>query len=97
MIDWLISGLVLIKTFSLWAIGLYYIPAVLCLVGYGFLLKKKYTEAVRAREKDQYFTSPTIGNVLGWILLSLVPVVNIFALIFDIELFNVPLVKSKDS
>lgn len=97
MVDWLIYGLVLIRDFSPWALGLYYLPAVLCVIGYGFLLHKKLSRAIENRNKGQYFDSPTIGNILEWIFFTVVPVVNIFALIFDIELFNIPLVKRPGS
>jgi uncharacterized membrane protein len=88
----------------------YVVPAVLCLIGYFFrTIKKVKEDQLRQLEHgDWYLPEETIGTVLGRIIISLIPGLNIVALLVDLfqETFekiipaikrfvSIPLVKKK--
>lgn len=86
------------------------LPAVLCLVGYFFrtIRKVKEDKARRKEYGEWYVPEESIGTVLGRIIVSIIPGLNIAALLVDLfqEIFekvteaikrfvSIPLVKKK--
>jgi hypothetical protein len=68
---------------------LYWLPLVLCVIGYTVRTWKDYNYELERREqsvKDRYTYYPnlTLGVVVGRIFSSVVPVFNILALVFSI-------------
>lgn len=74
------------------AISLYWLPLVLCLVGYIVRTWKDYRNDVERREKSPrvYYPILTIGHIIGRGVVSIIPVANLMAAIFDVapELFS---------
>lgn len=86
------------------------LPAALCLVGYFFRTIRKVKEDKTRREEydEWYVPQETVGTILGRIIVSLIPTVNIMALVLDLsqEVFekvvpfikrfvNIPLIRKK--
>jgi hypothetical protein len=77
---------------SLVGFFIYWIPIVLCVVGYTirtFRNVQKDREA-RAREMSNYYPTDTIGDVIGRAFVSFIPVANFWAAYFDVcpDLFS---------
>lgn len=92
------------------AIILYWVPLVFCLYGYTVRTWCNYKKDIKERESDSYYT-PTdrVGHLVGRLIASICPVVNLFAALFDLgpevfdrffawlgKVFNVPLVSDND-
>lgn len=97
---------------NLLALYLYWFPLAICLVGYPirlvYLVKKDLElrrEAASVEPGGYYHPTVTVGSILGMVLLSLVPLVNLMAATFDLtpkmlpkvcdwfrELLDIPLV-----
>lgn len=86
------------------------LPAVLCLIGYFFrTIKKVKEDQLRQLEHgDWYVPEETIGTVLGRIIISIIPGLNITALLVDLfeetlekivpfirRFINIPLIRKK--
>lgn len=87
----------------------YWVPLLLCLIGYTIRTWVNYRKDVIARELDQYYV-PTdkIGTLIGRVLVTITPAVNLFVLFFDLaprffgnffvwieRVFNTPVVPSR--
>ena len=88
----------------------YVVTAVLCLIGYFFRTIRKIKEDKANREQygEWYAPQETIGTVLGRIIISIIPGLNITALLVDLfdetfekiipvikRFINIPLIRKK--
>ena len=80
----------------LWLLLLYVLPLILCLYGYIIRTWVNIRKDIAKRQEVKccghgyYESTDTIGNVVGRILVSFIPVINIFAALFDVapEVFS---------
>lgn len=89
---------------------LYWMPLVLCFYGYTLRTWKNIQYEKKARSEADYYTpSETVGTLMARLLYTIVPVVNLFAAIFDVspevfksflswlrDVFSFPLVPDKE-
>jgi hypothetical protein len=99
---------------------LYWIPLAFCTYGYTVRIWIRYQNDYQKRsayeslsEEKKHYTnyspSLTVGSIIGYALLCIVPIANLFAAIFDVapkvfrgvlesleKVFNQPLVPSRD-
>lgn len=80
---------------NLLALYLYWFPLGICLVGYTVrlvcLVKKDLANRREAAVPgNHYFPSVTVGSILGMVLLSFVPLVNLMAAVFDLTPWMLP-------
>ena len=72
--------------------ALYWLPLVFCSVGYFVRTWKNYANDRRRRDElgREYYPIETIGRLLGRGLVSIVPVANMLAAVFDLapEVFS---------
>lgn len=94
---------------SLLGILLYWAPLAFCAVGYTTRTARNYMDDKQMREKVQYYTpTDTIGTLIGRALVSVIPIANLWAALFDVapelfskafswisRVFNIPLVPAK--
>lgn len=101
MIDYLTS----FEFSSLMAIFLYWIPLVVCGSVYLFECVGEYRDDVKRSEKKFYSPNLTIGVIAWRFLLTVVPCVNLIAMVFDCmssvfkwlgKFLDVPLVPKKE-
>lgn len=104
MIDW-------IKDVATWwttgwlGMLLYWVPASFCLIGYTVKCWGDVAHDIATRDKPHYVPGITIGTIIGRSVLSVIPVANLWAGLFDVapmmfgkffkwidRAFNVPLV-----
>ena len=94
MIDWIVAHR---PAWNSWmALGLYWMPLVLC--AYGYLLRaiRKYREELANRAKAEadpkayYRPTLTVGTIVGGAVLTVTPIANLFAAVFDVapEVFS---------
>jgi len=106
----------MIDTAMNWALGfdltgqmgllLYWIPMVLCAYGYTARTFKRYRDCREKRDAGAYFKSDTLGTLIGRTIVTICPIANLFAAIFDLgprlfgsffrvigEVFDQPLVR----
>lgn len=98
------------------ALGLYWMPLALCAYGYTVRSARRFSADRIARaeadteERAYYSPSITIGTLIGYAILSVMPIANLFSAIFDVapKLFssliewcekalNIPLVPKRKS
>ena len=96
---------------GLLAIVLYWVPASLCAYGYTVRTWREYQSDLRDRHKDYYLPTLTVGVVLGRVLVTITPLLNLWAVVVDVgpqvfrsffkwigDILNIPLVpRKKDS
>ena len=82
MIDWVLG---------LWAnrwiaFGLYWLPLAFCAVGYLMRTARNFTKdrTERVRPGAFYHPSDTIGTLIGRAFVTMLPVGNVFAAVFDL-------------
>lgn len=63
---------------------LYWLPVVVCAQGYLMRTVKRYRECVAARAAGKHFHSDTIGTLLGRLIATFCPVLNLLAAICDL-------------
>jgi len=94
---------------SFLGILLYWVPLSFCWVGYTIRTAQNYMKDKSEREKEKYYSpTDTIGTLIGRGIASIVPVVNLWAALFDVAphifrkafqwvetVFNQPLVPKK--
>ena len=93
------------------AIGLYWFPMIVCAYGYTVRTWTNYQkEILKRNQTDRYYGSiDTWGTVIGRGLITIVPLANLLATVFDIgpkligdflswisDIFDIPLVPEKD-
>jgi uncharacterized membrane protein HdeD (DUF308 family) len=102
MIDAAIAWFVAFDFTSQMGLLLYWLPLVLCAIGYVFRTIIKYQECCELRAEGKTFYSDTIGVLIGRFILTVVPVLNLFALVFSVmggyfkvlaHILDVPLVR----
>ncbi len=82
MIDWILN----FKFNTLLAIFLYWIPLVFCLYGYTVRTWVNYQKDKADREVEKYYSpTDTIGSLLGRVFITLLPIGNICAALFDLS------------
>lgn len=70
---------------------LFWVPLAFCLVGYTLRTAKNYRKDVAKRLSDGFYhPTDTIGTLIGRALVSVIPVANIWAAMFDLapEVFS---------
>lgn len=71
---------------SLLALVLYWVPLVFCALFYIVRSGQDFANDKRRREFERtYYPTITIGTLIGRGLASVIPVVNLFAAIFDVS------------
>ncbi len=89
MIDWLTQYMPAWN--SLLALFLYWLPMVVCLIGYAIRIindtagDRKKRGAAEASDKGFYVPSVTVGTLVACTLLSIIPIVNLWSAIFDVS------------
>lgn len=65
---------------------LYWVPLLFCMVGYTIRTGKNYRKDIKARDKlfDSYHPTDTIGTLIGRALVSIIPIANLWAAIFNL-------------
>lgn len=64
---------------------LYWLPLAVCLIGYVVRTWRNYQKDIKARAADSIYTpTDTIGTLIGRALVSVVPVANLWASVFDL-------------
>ncbi len=90
---------------SLLALYTYWIPLSVCSVVYVMRCAAGYRADVKASSEKYYSPKLTVGYIVWHILISVIPGVNIFAMVFDCagsvfrwlgEVMDVPLVRGKN-
>jgi hypothetical protein len=86
--NWIMSNL---PTWNSWlAFGLYWLPLALCAYGYTLRAGCRFSKdrAARAKadteERGYYSPTITIGTLIGYAVLSVMPIANLVAAIFDV-------------
>lgn len=108
MIDWTIESLIW------WTSGwlgllVYWVPVAFCLFGYLIKSWGDYRRDVLASEKQHYTPRLRVGTIIGRAIISVIPIANLFAGIFDVaprlfgefiqkieKVFSIPLVKPRN-
>lgn len=82
MIDWIIG----LKYNGLLGVLLYIVPASLCAYGYLIRIWVDYQKDVQYRREypKTYTPNLTIGSLIGYALITVLPVANLWAALFDI-------------
>lgn len=62
---------------------LYTIPVIVNALGYLIRTVKAYNKAVKRRDEGEYFQSETVGTIVARVIVSFLPVINIFSGIFS--------------
>lgn len=65
-----------------WTILLYWIPVLICLVGYLFEFVRDYKADVIASTETRYDPKLTVGSLLGRLVVSIIPLCNLGLAIF---------------
>lgn len=63
---------------------LYWLPLGLCAYGYTARTFKRYRECCELRDAGKYFKSDTVGTLIGRAFVTLCPVMNLLAGVFDL-------------
>ena len=96
MIEWIVGFSVATFTFnSIFGFALYWIPLLACFVGYTLRTIKNYKKDVKERDEGyitQYSNTPSqiysptdsVGDILGRIFVSIMPIANFMCMIADI-------------
>lgn len=66
------------------AIGLYWAPLSLCAFGYTVRSWRNYQKDMEKRAKEEhYYPSETLGDLIGRALVTVLPIANLWAALFD--------------
>lgn len=90
MIDLITATLMTFSFTSYMGMLLYWLPLLIC--SYGYILRTwvNYQDDIKQREKSgredgvYYFPTDTVGTVLGRTVISIIPVLNLCACVFDV-------------
>ena len=91
MIDWIREASNVFSFTSWMGICLYWLPLVVCIYGYTlrtwFNYKKDLVSRDRVQNSQQYYYYPTdtIGDLVGRAVVSVVPIINLWACLFDVS------------
>lgn len=100
MIDYVLS----FEFNSLLALGVYWVPMLVCFITYTFEVINEYKVDLRRCEQKYYTPRVTVGLLIWMTALTFIPVLNLFAMVFDCagsvfrwigDVFDTPLVRSK--
>jgi hypothetical protein len=89
---------------SMLALYVYWVPLTVCLVVYFFRTIARYKLDLKRCEEKHYSPELTIGRIVWYVVLTITPSVNLFALVFDCassvfkwlgRVFDVPLVPKR--
>jgi len=83
MIESIKTFVVSFEFYSYLALYTYWVPLVICFVTYFARLVKAYHTDMATRNREFYTPQLTIGAIVLMFFLSLTPVVNMFAMVFD--------------
>lgn len=61
----------------------YWIPLAVCLVVYLLRFLELYRTDLEESKKEYYYPKLTVGYIIGHLFLAIVPIINLFALVFD--------------
>lgn len=87
MIDWILN----FQFNGLLGIILFWLPLSLCCYGYTVKTWLEYQSDVKNRDGiDTYYPDLTIGVIIGRALVSIIPIANLWAAVFDVapKVFN---------
>lgn len=105
MIDWILN----FRFNTPLAVLLYWVPLIICAVGYTLRTISDYRKDHVRRNSDQhYYPTLTLGTIIGRVLVTFIPVANIGTAAFDVgfdmmrwffswigRVFNQPLVPKR--
>jgi len=89
---------------SMLALFTYWMPALICAVVYLFRIVVMYKMDLDKCEENHYTPKLTVGLIVWFIICSITPAINLFALVFDCassvlkslgRFLDIPLVKKK--
>lgn len=63
---------------------LYWLPVVICAQGYIHRTVTRYHECIAARNAGKYFHSDTIGTLIGRVIATFCPILNLLVTICDL-------------
>jgi hypothetical protein len=76
---------------TLWGILLYWVPTAFCAFGYLIKTAENTRKDIvnrdrleREKASDKYVPTDTIGSIIGRGIVSIMPVANLFAAVFDV-------------
>lgn len=105
--DYILNFITSFDWHSSTAIIFYWVPVVLCVVGFLFDFREMYKIDLNNYQAEYYIPKLTVGAIVGRMVLSFVPICNFiasirhaFTLITDIiatfsEWLNIPLIRHK--
>jgi hypothetical protein len=65
---------------------LYWVPLTFCVVGYTWRTWTNFRKDRKARENDKnYYPTDTVGSLVGRALVSVLPLANMWAALFDLS------------
>jgi hypothetical protein len=69
------------------ALGLYWLPLIICIVCYFVRTVQNFRRdrAARRRPGAIYIPTDDVGSVLGRVFVSIIPVLNLIAVVFDLS------------
>lgn len=68
---------------SMLALFTYWIPLIICLTVYFFRFIGAYKEDLKLCTKEYYTPKLTLGVIVWYVVISVIPCINLFALVFD--------------
>ena len=104
MIEAVKSYAVSYEFMSMLALFTYWVPLFICLTVYLFRLIGMYKEDLSKCEKEFYTPQLTLGLIVWSVSVSIIPAINLFALVFDCgssvfkwlgQFLDIPLVKKR--
>jgi len=84
----------------------YWIPAIICLSVYVFRFVEMYKKDLSKCNDKHYTPSLTLGVIVWYLSISVIPAINLFAMVFDCassvfkwlgRVLDIPLVKSRST
>ena len=90
--NWRIEMNEYLKSFefnSMLALFVYWIPLAICLSVYFFRTIKIYKQDLSQCTRERYDPELTIGLIVWYLLISIIPAVNLFALVFEKKYLNI--------
>ena len=108
MIEWISNWFLMFNFTGRMGVMLFWVPMTLCAYGYITRTFQNYRKCCEARDSDKYFQSDTIGTIIGRTIVTVMPILNLLAAIFDLgpmifskffimigQAFDIPLVRKK--
>jgi len=71
---------------TLWGILLYWLPLSICIFGFTVRTHRNIQKDLESSKSDKYyFPKETVGTIIGRVLISILPIANLWAAMFDLS------------